>query len=56
MATYTILPQKEGYQVDVVADDGSRHSMLGFDTEADALAWVEADKKLATGWPISVPK
>jgi hypothetical protein len=48
MATYTIVPRQSqaGYKVDVVDSDGVRHSMLGFDTEAEAQAWVDADEEV----------
>ena len=48
MSTYTIVHRERqaGYRVDVVSDDGNRNSVLGFDTKAEAEAWVEADKQL----------
>ncbi|MGE4047209.1 MAG: hypothetical protein AB7F35_20265 [Acetobacteraceae bacterium] len=48
MATYTVMRRKRqtGYRVDVVGDDGSRHTILGFDTEAEAQAWIEKDQRL----------
>jgi hypothetical protein len=48
MAKYTVLPRQRqpGYKVEVVAGNGARHTVLGFETEADARAWVEADQKL----------
>ena len=49
MASYKIIRRpQDGFQIDVVGDDGSRHSMLGFATEAEAQAWVAADQK--RGW------
>jgi hypothetical protein len=48
MSTYVVLPRQRqpGYKVEVVTDSGTRHTILGFKTEADAYAWVEADRKL----------
>jgi hypothetical protein len=48
MATYTVMQRKRqpGYRVEVVSDDGSRHTILGFDTEAEAQAWIEQDRRL----------
>ena len=48
MASYAIVRRRrqDGYRVDMVDDDGTRHTILGFDTEADAQAWVEAEEKL----------
>jgi hypothetical protein len=48
MSTYVVLPRQRqpGYKVEVVTDSGTRHTILGFETEEDAYAWVEADRKL----------
>ena len=48
MSTYMVLPrrQQSGYKVEVVTDDGIRQTALGFETEADAEVWVDADRKL----------
>jgi hypothetical protein len=44
MSHYTIMPGRDhGYRVEVIDGFGVRHTMLGFDTEADAIQWVEAD-------------
>jgi hypothetical protein len=47
MSRYTILPSQhgQGYRIEVVDARGSRHTMLGFDTENEAVGWVEADKR-----------
>ena len=57
MSIYTIVHQEQqlGYRVDVVSDEGSRHSVLGFDTEAEAEAWIEADRRLETFRQASPP-
>ncbi len=49
MATYIIAPRGDpsaGYEVKVVGDTGGRHTMLGFDTKAEAEAWVAQDRRL----------
>jgi hypothetical protein len=44
MSSYTIMPRRRdtGFKVEVVGDDGSRHTMLGFRDEAEAQAWIDA--------------
>jgi hypothetical protein len=48
MAIYTLMPRQDGdgYDIRVVEVDGARHTMLGFKTEADAMAWIAHDKEL----------
>jgi hypothetical protein len=47
MSTYTVMPRRRqaGYKVEIVTGGGSRHAVLGFETEAEATAWAEADKE-----------
>lgn len=48
MSTYTIVPPKQpqgGYLIQIVGDDGARQTMLGFNSEAQAEAWIEADRR-----------
>ncbi len=47
MPTDTIVPGSHGhgYRIDVVGENGARHTMLDFDTEAEAQQWIEADKR-----------
>jgi hypothetical protein len=49
MQTYVIVYRgdRAGYDVQIKADDGSRHTIVGFKMEADAKAWVEDDKRAA---------
>jgi hypothetical protein len=51
MTTYTIIPVGDGsgFHIGIVGDDGARHTMLGFETQADAEAWIAHDKRLNTG-------
>jgi hypothetical protein len=46
--TYTILPRRRqpGLKVELVDDDGTRRTILGFKTETEAQAWVEEDRRL----------
>jgi hypothetical protein len=37
-------PDGTGYDVHVIGADGARQTMLGFETEADALSWIASDK------------
>ena len=48
MATYNVLPRQRqpGFKVEVFGDDGGHNTILGFESEADAEAWVEDDRKL----------
>ena len=48
MAIYTIIPTGDGcgFHIGVVGNDGARHTMLGFETTADAEAWIAQDKRL----------
>ena len=48
MATYTVIPRRDGdgYDIRVVDAEGAYHTMLGFKTEADAMAWIVHDTKI----------
>jgi hypothetical protein len=48
MSKYTVLPRRRqmGYKLEIVTDEGSRHTILGFQSEAEAEAWVDRDRKL----------
>ncbi|MGO9996900.1 MAG: hypothetical protein ACLPKW_04000 [Acetobacteraceae bacterium] len=47
MTTYTVIPQLDhtGFHVAIVGHDGVRQTILGFETEADAEAWISWDKR-----------
>ena len=48
MATYTVTPSethRDGFDVQIVGDDGVRQTMLGFKTKADAEAWIIEDAR-----------
>jgi hypothetical protein len=51
MTQYTIVPNGDGsgFNIAVSGSNGARQTMLGFDTEADAEAWIAQDKRLDGG-------
>jgi hypothetical protein len=58
MATYTICPRLDGrgYDIRVVGINGSRQTMLGFKTEAEAEAWIDGDIWLDVGWALTLSR
>ena len=57
MACYTVLPRQRqpGYKVEVLGDDGARHTILGFTTETEAKAWIAFDQVRERTWqPVSM--
>jgi hypothetical protein len=47
MSTYAISSRSDepaGYDVHIVGKNGVRQTLLGFASEADAEAWIEADQ------------
>ena len=52
MATYKVIPQAagRGFNIKVIGANGARQTLLGFATEADAEAWIAADRALDAGW------
>lgn len=48
MTTYTVVPSSDGlgYDIQIVADNGGRQTVLGLKTQADAEAWIAEDKRL----------
>jgi hypothetical protein len=49
MAIYTVIPavDQTGFHVAIVGSDGARQTLLGFETQADAEAWISRDKCLS---------
>jgi hypothetical protein len=47
MSTYEVMPRvrQPGYKVEVITSGGTHHTILGFDTEAEAAGWAEADRE-----------
>jgi hypothetical protein len=50
MATYTINPRTgaSGFDIEITGADGVRQTILGFETESEANAWIERDKRRDT--------
>ena len=51
MATYTVTAQSGEptmFSIKIAGDDGVRRTMLGFDTQEAAEAWIEEDKRAHT--------
>ena len=48
MTTYSIIPNSDGsgFNVSISGSNGTRQTMLGFSTEAEAEAWINQDKRL----------
>jgi hypothetical protein len=48
MATYTIIRRigDVGFDVSVVGSDGARQTILNFQTEVEAEAWIVQDEQL----------
>jgi hypothetical protein len=48
MATYDIAPRQSqaGYKVTIIDKDGVRHTVLGFETKAEAENWIAADQDI----------
>lgn len=53
MTTYTIIPTDNGasFNIGIAGSDGTRQTMLGFISEAEAEAWITQDKRLN---PVSI--
>ena len=51
MTKYTIIPKVDqtGFDVAIVGNDGARQTLLGFETQADAEAWIAWDKRPSAG-------
>jgi hypothetical protein len=52
MATYTVTAQAPGtgFQVGIVGTNGTKQTILGFKTRAEADAWIASDRALDAGW------
>ncbi len=48
MSTYVITPNSDGsgFNVGIAGNNGARQTMLGFESEAEAEAWIVQDKRL----------
>jgi hypothetical protein len=52
MSSYKVMPRRRdsGFKVEVITVDGIRHTLLGFETELEAVIWAEADKERERTW------
>lgn len=57
MTKYTILPSGDGtgFNISIAGSDGARQTLLGFESEAEAEAWILQDKRLSQIPTASVP-
>jgi len=48
MAKYTVLPGSGGvgFDIAVISGNGARNTLLGFETEMEAQAWITRDRRL----------
>jgi hypothetical protein len=48
MATYMIIPRSagDGFDIGIVGARGERQTILGFESQADAEAWISRDRHL----------
>jgi hypothetical protein len=53
MATYTVIPavDRTGLHVAIQGSDGTRQTILGFETSVEAEAWIEHDRRLSAAQP-----
>jgi hypothetical protein len=49
MTTYSITPNGDGtgFNISIAGSDGTRQTMLGFESEAEAEAWIVQDRRLS---------
>ncbi len=49
MTTYTIIPNSDGsgFNISVASSNGTRQTMLGFNSEEEAETWICQDKRLS---------
>jgi hypothetical protein len=49
MTTYNIIPNSDGsgFNIGIAGNDGARQTMLGFESEAEAEAWILQDRRLS---------
>ena len=52
MQTYMIVGRDDGagYNVELTDAIGVHHTMLGFETEAEAQVWIEQDQRVSIGF------
>jgi hypothetical protein len=49
MTTYSVIPNGDGtgFNISIAGSDGTRQTMLGFESEAEAEAWIAQDRRLS---------
>jgi hypothetical protein len=49
MTTYAVIPNGDGtgFNISIAGSDGTRQTMLGFESEAEAEAWIVQDRRLS---------
>ena len=48
MTRYSIVPNGDGtFNISIAGSDGTRQTMLGFESEAEAEAWIVQDRRLS---------
>jgi hypothetical protein len=57
MTKYTILPRGDGtgFNISIAGSDGARQTLLGFESEAEAEAWILRDKRMSEIPAASMP-
>jgi hypothetical protein len=56
MANYTVIPKPDRtFDVAIVGNDGARQTLLGFETQADAQAWIAHDRCHSIASDLSAP-
>ena len=56
MATYTLIPNAgQTFHVAIVGNNGARQTVLGFETDTEAEAWIAWDRQQSTADDLRMP-
>jgi hypothetical protein len=56
MATYTLIPNAgPTFHVAIVGNNGARQTLLGFETDTEAEAWIAWDRQQSTADDLRMP-
>ena len=56
MATYTLIPNAgQTFHVAIVGNNGARQTLLGFETDTEAEAWIAWDRQQTTADDLRMP-
>jgi hypothetical protein len=56
MATYTLIPNAgQTFHVAIVGNNGARQTLLGFETDTEAEAWIAWDRQQSTADDLRMP-